>query len=210
MAVTRWSPAIFTGMGYGRRFGWIDFVNSEYRDGFGVATDYLGDDGWRAAFLKASSLPSILRPPFPFAMFKVLRRNLRVAGEQIARGGVLSGPLVKPLNETLSAAAFRSIRRTPVGYRVGLQPAREDWAWIAAQIVASFGAFLESNQARRLKICPNPGCRWVFFDETKGNTKRWCNDRRCGNRDKVRRHRARHSAGRAATKQRNANPGKKS
>ena len=43
----------------------------------------------------------------------------------------------------------------------------------------------------RLKICPNHGCRWVFYDETRGNTRRWCDDRSCGNRDKVRRLRER-------------------
>lgn len=178
------------GAGYGRRFCWIDFVNSEYRDGFGAATDYLADDGWRAAFFRASGLCPIERPPFPLLTFKALRRELRTTAEQIARDGFFAGRLLKPLNTRLSTAVFRAITRTPRGYRVVVKPARADWRWVAAQIVASFGAFLESSQAERLKICPNPGCSWVFVDETKGNTKRWCNDRRCGNRDKVRRYRA--------------------
>lgn len=192
MSVTRWNPATYSARGYGRRFGWIDFVNSECWNGFGVSTDYLTDSGWRAAFLAAGGLHVVQRPAFPLAAFKELRANLRRAAEEVVPSGEVSTAIIRRLNDTLSDGVFRAIQRTRGLYRIVLHPAREDWHWIAAQIVASFGAFLESNQAHRLKACPNPGCRWLFFDETKGNTRRWCNDRLCGNRDKVRRHRAKH------------------
>ena len=42
----------------------------------------------------------------------------------------------------------------------------------------------------RLLICGNPHCRLVFIDESKSGTRRWCDDAGCGNRDRVRRHRA--------------------
>lgn len=42
----------------------------------------------------------------------------------------------------------------------------------------------------RLRICGNPHCRLVFLDESKSSTRRWCDDGGCGNRDRVRRHRA--------------------
>jgi predicted RNA-binding Zn ribbon-like protein len=177
-------------MGYGVRFGWIDFVNSEYWDGFGVPTDYLGDSAWCTAFLADRGLRVDAQATFPLATFKGLRANLRLAAEELARGGNVPLALMRRFNVTLSKAVFRTIEGKRGTYQIALHPARQDWQWIGAQIVASFGTFLESDQTHRLKTCPNPGCRWLFYDETKGNTRRWCNDRLCGNRDKVRRHRA--------------------
>jgi predicted RNA-binding Zn ribbon-like protein len=177
-------------MGYGQRFAWIDFVNSEFWDGFGNSTDYLADKGWRNAFLAAAGLHVTLRPAFPLAAFEEFRATLRALADEIARGGDVSAAGMKWLNHILSYPVFRMIEGSQGGYRVALHPAREDWQWIQAQLAASFGAFLESNQVHRLKTCRDPGCRWLFFDETKGNTRCWCNERLCGNRDKVRRHRA--------------------
>lgn len=42
----------------------------------------------------------------------------------------------------------------------------------------------------RLLMCGNPHCRLVFLDASKSGTRRWCDDAGCGNRDRVRRHRA--------------------
>ena len=52
----------------------------------------------------------------------------------------------------------------------------------------------------RLKACPD--CRWVFYDNTRNASKRWClmnaggpDGRSCGSIAKVRRHRSRKLAG---------------
>jgi hypothetical protein len=52
---------------------------------------------------------------------------------------------------------------------------------------------------RRLKACPD--CRWVFYDNTKNGSKRWClmqasgpAGRGCGDIAKVRRYRERHAS----------------
>lgn len=68
-------------------------------------------------------------------------------------------------------------------------------------------AVLESVSAgtwRRLKACPD--CRWVFYDNTKNGSKRWCLmqasgpvGRGCGDIAKVRRYRERHASRGAAT-----------
>jgi hypothetical protein len=46
----------------------------------------------------------------------------------------------------------------------------------------------------RLRICGNRRCRLVFLDASKSASRRWCDDAGCGNRDRVRRHRAAASA----------------
>ena len=41
------------------------------------------------------------------------------------------------------------------------------------------------HMPRRLKVCKNPGCRWLFVDRTKNQSRVWCDMSACGNRAKV-------------------------
>jgi len=50
---------------------------------------------------------------------------------------------------------------------------------------------LLSTDAGRLKRCGGDGCVLWFLDATRSGTRRWCSMAGCGNRTKVRRHRAR-------------------
>jgi predicted RNA-binding Zn ribbon-like protein len=43
-------------------------------------------------------------------------------------------------------------------------------------------------QRVRLRQCANEKCRWLFVDDSKGGSRRWCSMRTCGNRAKVQRH----------------------
>ena len=42
----------------------------------------------------------------------------------------------------------------------------------------------------RLRVCDAQDCGLVFYDESRSNNRRWCSMQRCGNRAKVRAHRA--------------------
>lgn len=46
---------------------------------------------------------------------------------------------------------------------------------------------LRQADPRRIKRCPGEGCGWVFLDETKNMSRRWCEMAVCGNRHKARR-----------------------
>ncbi|MGV8875886.1 MAG: CGNR zinc finger domain-containing protein [Rhodoglobus sp.] len=48
-----------------------------------------------------------------------------------------------------------------------------------------------SQQHERIRQCAADDCALVFFDESRSNNRRWCSMQRCGNRAKVRSHRAR-------------------
>jgi len=49
-------------------------------------------------------------------------------------------------------------------------------------------------QPTRLSRCSADDCGLVFYDSSRGGTRRWCSMQRCGNRAKVRAHRARRAA----------------
>ncbi len=67
-------------------------------------------------------------------------------------------------------------------------------------IVESALHLLTSGKLSRLKQCGNATCFWLFLDETKNRSRRWCEMASCGNLLKVRRHRekARGAGGREA------------
>jgi predicted RNA-binding Zn ribbon-like protein len=61
---------------------------------------------------------------------------------------------------------------------------------MARQAVFLFG----EAQHERIRECAAEDCALVFYDESRSNNRRWCSMQRCGNRAKVRSHRARNAA----------------
>jgi predicted RNA-binding Zn ribbon-like protein len=60
--------------------------------------------------------------------------------------------------------------------------------WPVARSVAEL---LTSPNLGRVKVCGGEGCGWMFLDESRNASRRWCDSRDCGNRERVRKHLAR-------------------
>jgi predicted RNA-binding Zn ribbon-like protein len=63
--------------------------------------------------------------------------------------------------------------------------------WVVARSAAEL---LTSPKLDRVKVCAGEGCGWVYLDESRNGSRRWCDSRDCGNRARVRRHLARKRA----------------
>jgi predicted RNA-binding Zn ribbon-like protein len=103
------------------------------------------------------------------------------------------------LNRELSIALSR-LRVIPAGGAYG-------WGWDRSQddggslldsplwpVAQSAAELLTSPKLARVKVCAGEGCGWVFLDESRNGSRRWCDSRDCGNRERVRRHLARKRA----------------
>ncbi len=92
------------------------------------------------------------------------------------------------LNASLSEGLGRLVVR-PVagGYRAGWpHPAALDLPrW---QVAVSAGQLLTSAERDRIKQCPGEPCGWLFVDASRNRSRRWCDSRECGNRERVRAH----------------------
>jgi hypothetical protein len=96
------------------------------------------------------------------------------------------------LNEWISRLNVRPvIADGTLAYRCDAGPAGDFLATVLEAVTAGTWP--------RLKACPD--CRWVFYDNTRNGSKRWClmqaagpNGRGCGDIAKVRRFRERHAA----------------
>ena len=76
----------------------------------------------------------------------------------------------------------------PGGYELSLKRLGDDWDVVIAEVATSAGRLI--SQWGRLKVCANPHCSWMFVDESRPGTRRWCEVSICGSLVNVRRHRA--------------------
>jgi len=95
------------------------------------------------------------------------------------------------LNEAIRRA-FRHLRLRPA-------TAVYQWQWqseplslerLLWPVVRSAAELLTSADLSRLRQCDAANCGWLFLDTSKSQSRRWCNMRVCGNRNKARRYRA--------------------
>jgi predicted RNA-binding Zn ribbon-like protein len=89
---------------------------------------------------------------------------------------VAAAPPRRELVWTPRQAGWRVPQRSP-GVAALLAPV---W-WSAADLVLAADRL-------RLRCCANPHCGWLFLDDSKAGTRRWCSMSACGNRAKVQRH----------------------
>lgn len=174
---------------------WLDIVNSEHYDGFGNLTDHLQDAEWLQTLLEHYQFTGISEEPLRRELGS-LRTWLRHIAQTLDRNDTLTSEDIATLNSYLAEPGVRTLHYAPEQekYVLAFQPLQSGWRWVQVEVVSSLVDMLDPTRQKRVKICPNPGCNWVFFDVTKGNSRRWCNDLTCGNRDKVRRFRARQKA----------------
>jgi predicted RNA-binding Zn ribbon-like protein len=171
----------------------LDFINSEFRDFRGRwVRDDLQQPAWLEQFLVKWEL-QVDRPPDGATLTTLiaLRTLLRSLIDALAEGQSADQEQAA-LNAILLKIPFsRHLIKDTAGYRLEMVPLKKDWDWVQAEIAASFAQLLADQDPKRLKICANPNCRWVFYDESKSRTRLYCTSDKCANLLKVRRFRAR-------------------
>lgn len=170
----------------------IEFANSELYDGRGNLDDRLLDESWRRSFLERWGLDRF-GPLDESALGQLveLRSAIRAIAERLHAGRRPARSSLDLLNAVLAASPVRFQLSGP-GDRLELDTAllaSPGSQAVAGEIALSTARFLAGGATDRLKMCDNPGCRWVFNDDTKNRSRRWCGP--CGNVDKVRRFRER-------------------
>jgi predicted RNA-binding Zn ribbon-like protein len=101
--------------------------------------------------------------------------------------------LNRALKETPARSALQRIG-AGFGWRVeGTRPATVPA--LLAPALWSAGDLLTGPQLARVRECANDKCLWLFLDESKNGTRRWCSMSACGNRAKAHRHYARLKGG---------------
>ncbi len=173
-------------------FSCIDFVNSRFTDhtGTGEVFDRLQSAEWREWFAQRCGV--IPHRPASVATIRALAQLRDVVRNLLESGRPPDNATLAQLNEVLGAAdQVWELSRARRNTRLSLTWRNADWAAVMSAAVASYGELLASGRIRRVKVCANPGCTFIFFDESRNRSRRWCESAACGNLVKVRAHRAR-------------------
>jgi len=169
----------------------LDLVNSSFNDhlGSGSVHDRLPLPVWRRAFLKQWNYR--VDDPDDRAALSHLRRlrsTLRRALERYSEGMALEPSVRRALESEINRAPFvMRISHEHGGERLVLERKGGRWNVAIADVATSAARLMA--EGRRVKVCANPSCSWMFEDESRSASRRWCDVSICGSLINVRRHR---------------------
>lgn len=90
------------------------------------------------------------------------------------------------------AAAYANARLVPHdGALQWVASADDDLNRVLWEIGRAAGRLVLSPRLSRIRACAAADCGWWFVDDTKNHSRRWCDMKICGNREKIRRFRSR-------------------
>jgi predicted RNA-binding Zn ribbon-like protein len=131
-------------------------------------------------------------PPMAAELFAeaiALREAIFRIFHALAGGEAVPDRDLAALNRALAAAPRRHrLARSETGYGWQIGPVALSAAALLAPVLWSAGDLMASDRRRRVRLCANEQCLWLFLDQSKTGTRRWCDMASCGNRAKARRH----------------------
>ena len=118
-----------------------------------------------------------------------LREQLFAIFAAAVRREPVTGDSLEALNAWLPRVAARR--------RLGPSASSAVWRWtfapsdfdyVSAQAAHSAAELLAAPEIARVKLCGQGRCDWLFLDDSRNRSRRWCDMATCGNRAKARRH----------------------
>ena len=103
--------------------------------------------------------------------------------------------VLKTIGECL-AGAYANGRLVPHdGTLQWVASAEDDLDRVLWEVGRAAGRLVVSPRLARVRACAAQDCGWWFVDDTKNRSRRWCDMKLCGNREKLRRFRTKGSKG---------------
>jgi predicted RNA-binding Zn ribbon-like protein len=88
------------------------------------------------------------------------------------------------------ADTFKGAALAQAGERFSLETRAEEWLDpVLRPVTRAAVDLLTSDDLTKVGRCADEECAWLFLDTTRSRSRRWCDMRVCGNRNKVRRFR---------------------
>ncbi|MDX2137335.1 MAG: ABATE domain-containing protein [Chloroflexota bacterium] len=180
----------------------LDFVNTADRDAGVVIIDWLHSYADLLAWAHTGGLlsdallmqlqqHSAAAPDEAVAAYTqahALREALYAVGSAIAGGRAIPPDALALINDLLvESAAQRQLVAEGGVVR---------WGWLHGDaqlryplwVIVQSATEVLTMQVGLLRECAGDECGWLFLDTSRNHSRRWCDMRDCGNREKARRH----------------------
>ena len=185
----------------------LAFANTRYWRGEVAPTETLGDyrallrwlgdvgvvDNAMKSNLRTLACSQPLQSLELLESVKEVREHLYATFRAVAAGEKTGASLAKVDNFINAAPARSRIARNGkrLGWQISMGPLSS--TEVLAPVLWSAADLLLGSAHAQLRLCANDKCRWLFFDDSKSKTRRWCSMATCGNRFKVAQHARRHA-----------------
>ncbi len=169
----------------------IDFVNGEWYKTHEIFKEPLKDEKWILNFNKTWDLniESCLEEEEQIKTLLDLRTLLSKMIYANCKKEEIDLNDLKILNKYMEYYKFKkNIIVENNQYKIINSPVENTGDILIYEIISSFFLLISENKFDRLNFCKNPDCRWIFYDESKNKTRKWC-DNTCASLMKVRRYR---------------------
>ncbi|MGI8552546.1 MAG: CGNR zinc finger domain-containing protein [Dehalococcoidia bacterium] len=124
-----------------------------------------------------------------FAEAIVMREVIFRIFSAVAAGARIRDQDFVALKRALAEAPTRNqLERVGDSYAWRVERLRLSVPDILAPVLWSAADLVLNAQHRRIRQCANEQCLWLFVDQSKSGSRRWCDMTSCGNRAKARRH----------------------
>jgi predicted RNA-binding Zn ribbon-like protein len=175
----------------------LDFANTVDDPGGPADFDHLGDIDRAVAWAQHYAL---LKPPAHAGTTADLRRLHRLRNAiqagftAVAHGAPFPDTAWRELRQAVADAVAHADLAAAPG-RVRLSWAGGGLDSVGPAVAQAAYALLTGDQLVRVKLCA--GCHWLFLDQSKNGSRRWCSMEDCGTSAKMRRYVARRAARRS-------------
>jgi predicted RNA-binding Zn ribbon-like protein len=132
------------------------------------------------------------------ARVRSVRGALREVAHAVSEDRPPTDAALDEVNRAIGSRERIELVRAPDGVSVGHSHVGDPLDDALARLADPLVREIQSGRSERVRVCANDTCRWIFFDESRGGQRRWCDMASCGNRAKAARHRARAKAKSAA------------
>lgn len=173
----------------------LDVLHSDWHDYRGTGKDedrLLTPEWWGQLIARWHLSVESLPDASTVSAFRSLRTLMEHIIQTLLQQHVPLEQDITLLNSYLDNAPSK-LKLTNVGKHVQLQQVAlaTDWKRVLGEVAISFATLLATYDSSRIKQCENPDCRWVYYDESGNQSRRWC-EASCANLMRVRRFRGRH------------------
>lgn len=165
----------------------LEFINTQYYLNNKPFVEKLREEQWTICFSRKYN--------FSRSLFRDIDRliYLRTIFHSVLKNAIkeqkISEDFIDELNEYLSKIQIRQ-KGILENNQINLiyLPKIKETDLLYHIIINSFIDLMNHINTDRLKICQNEECSWIFYDESKNKSRKWCSNK-CASLIKVRNHR---------------------
>lgn len=168
----------------------FDFINSQWYKTHDLYIEPLKDRNWIKELLERWNMDiDISLSDHQFEQLITLRTLLYDILVDISLSGEINNKKIEKINYYLALTPLHfELNKEGNTYSVTLEPIYKDLNYILNKIARSFVEVILTYDINRIRLCENSACRWVFYDESKNHSRKWCSNT-CSSLIKVRRFR---------------------